>query len=220
MVSEIDCVEQFLCNMTYNCLLYNYCIMNQNELEKYASTYSVERLEAFIYSKEDTIEDVKLRYNQNVKISQSLYPELCSLEIILRNAINTALKSKISATWLEDEIKVNTLLKEEDYKLLISTYKSTIKECKSNNKPLTMGKIIASVIAKKLYAIRKLRNRIFHYEQIFRYPQKTLALYNDIIEVLSYLPSDKFAVLESNSNFLNVYNDLMALQIKNSNKKT
>ncbi len=77
-----------------------------------------------------------------------------------------------------------------------------------------------SVIAKKLYAIRKLRNRIFHYEQIFRYPQKTLALYNDIIEVLSYLPSDKFAVLESNSNFLNVYNDLMALQIKNSNKKT
>lgn len=27
-----------------------------------------------------------------------------------------------------------------------------------------------SIISKKLYAIRKLRNRIFHYEQIFKCP--------------------------------------------------
>lgn len=86
-------------------------MINQNELEKYAAIYSVERLKAFIYSEQDTIDDVKVRYNHNVKISQALYPELCTLEVVLRNAINTTIKSKISETWLEDEIKNNTLLK-------------------------------------------------------------------------------------------------------------
>lgn len=65
---------------------------------------------------------------------------------------------------------------------------------------------------KKIYAIRKLRNRIFHYEQIFRYPKKTLELYNMIIEILSYLPTDKFKVVENNSNFLNTYNELLKIQ--------
>ena len=51
-------------------------MINQNELEKYAAIYSVERLKAFIYSEQDTIDDVKIRYNHNVKISQALYPEL------------------------------------------------------------------------------------------------------------------------------------------------
>ena len=71
-------------------------MINQNELEKYAAIYSVERLKAFIYSEQDTIDDVKVRYNHNVKISQALYPELCTLEVVLRNAINTTIKSKIS----------------------------------------------------------------------------------------------------------------------------
>lgn len=226
-------------------------MINRQELEKFAAIYSVERLESFIYSDIDTIDDIKKRYNHNVKISQTLYPELCTLEIVLRNAINTALKSKISKTWLEDEIKHNTILKKEDHKLLMSAYEITVKECKSN-KTVTTGKIIAnlnfgfwtnlcmkkysasiwnkkqcfksvfinypnkrpeiSIISKKLYAIRKLRNRIFHYEQIFRYPEKTLELYNMIIEILSYLPTDEFKVVENNSNFLNTYNELLKIQ--------
>jgi hypothetical protein len=221
------------------------------ELEKYSTTYSEERLSSFIYSEEDTIDDVKIRYNNNVKISQSLYPELCTLEIVLRNAINTALKSKISETWLEDELKNNTILKVEDYKLLLAAYEIAKKECLSKKQPLTMGKVIAnlnfgfwtnicmkkysasiwnkkqcfksvfvnypskrpeiSIIANKLYAIRKLRNRIFHYEQIFRYPSKTLELYNSIIEILSYLPTDNFNVVSNNSTFLNTYNELLKL---------
>ena len=100
-------------------------MINQNELEKYAAIYSVERLKAFIYSEQDTIDDVKVRYNHNVKISQALYPELCTLEVVLRNAINSTIKSKISETWLEDEIKNNTLLKKDDYKLLMNAYEIT-----------------------------------------------------------------------------------------------
>lgn len=227
-------------------------MISKEELKKYEAIYSVERLSSFIYSDNDTIEDIKIRYNCNVKISQTLYPELCILEVILRNAINTALKSKISETWLEDEIRHNTLLKDDDYKLLLSAYNITEKECRSNKKALTTGKIVAnlnfgfwtnlcmkkysasiwnkkqcfksvfvnypnkrpeiSIISKKLYAIRKLRNRIFHYEQIFRYPEKTLELYNTIIEILSYLPSDEFNVVKNNSNFLDTYNELLKLQ--------
>lgn len=224
-------------------------MINQNELEKYAAIYSVERLKAFIYSEQDTIDDVKVRYNHNVKISQALYPELCTLEVVLRNAINTTIKSKISETWLEDEIKNNTLLKKDDYKLLMNAYEITKKECESNKKSVITGKIIAnlnfgfwtnlcmkkysasiwnkkqcfksvfvhypnkrpeiSIISKKLYAIRKLRNRIFHYEQIFKCPEKTLSLYNTIIEILSYLPTDGFNVVENNSSFLNTYNEIL-----------
>lgn len=222
------------------------------DLKKYDTLYSVERLSSFVYSTNDTIEDVKKRYNDNVKISQSLYPELCTLEVVLRNTINNALKSKISKTWLEDEIKNNTLLKNDDYKLLMSAYEITKKECLSNNKPITKGKIIAnlnfgfwtnlcmkkysasiwnkkqcfksvfvhypnkkpeiSIISKKLYAIRKLRNRIFHYEQIFRYPNKTLGIYNTIVEILSYLPVDEFKVVDNNSTFLNTYNEVLNLK--------
>ena len=80
------------------------------------------------------IYDVKVRYNHNVKISQALYPELCTLEVVLRNAINTTIKSKISETWLEDEIKNNTLLKKDDYKLLMNAYEITKKECESDRK--------------------------------------------------------------------------------------
>ena len=227
-------------------------MINLKDLEKYTATYSIERLKTFIYSEEDTINDVIMRYNHNVKISQTLYPELCTLEVILRNAIDAALKSKISETWLEDEIKYNSLLRKDDHKLLMSAYEITVKECMSNQKSVTPGKVIAnlnfgfwtnlcmkkysasiwnkkqcfksvfinypnkrpeiSIISKKLYAIRKLRNRIFHYEQIFRYPKKTLELYNMIIEILSYLPSDEFKVLENNSNFLNTYNELQKIQ--------
>ncbi len=224
-------------------------MVKHEDLEKYDTLYSVERLKAFIYSENDTIDDIKMRYNNNVKISQALYPELCTLEIVLRNTINSALKNKISKTWLEDEIKNNTLLKSDDYKLLMLAYEITKKECESNNKPITNGKIIAnlnfgfwtnlcmkkysasiwnkkqyfksvfvnypnkrpeiSVISRKLYAIRKLRNRIFHYEQIFRYPKKTLDLYNTIIEILSYLPTDDFRVVDNNSNFLSLYNEIL-----------
>ena len=52
--------------------MYNYFIMNREELKKYATTYSIERLESFIYSSDDTIEDVIQHYSDNMQISQSL----------------------------------------------------------------------------------------------------------------------------------------------------
>lgn len=232
-------------------------MINEKELEKYTSTYSLDRIKSFIYSSNDTIEDITQRYHNNVKISQALYPELTTLEIILRNSIDAAFRKYISETWIEDEITNNILLEKKDYDLLINAYNITKKECFSSKKEFSSGRVIANlnfgfwtnicmkkynskiwnkiyffkgifvnypsktqaigIISQKLYAIKKLRNRVFHYEQIFKYPQKTLKLYNNIIELLSYLPNDNLNVIKETSTFLNLYNELF---VKINNKKT
>lgn len=232
-------------------------MINEKELKKFTSTYSLDRIKSFIYSSNDTIEDITQRYHNNVKISQALYPELTTLEIILRNSIDAAFRKYISETWIEDEITNNILLEKKDYDLLINAYNITKKECFSSKKEFSSGRVIANlnfgfwtnicmkkynskiwnkiyffkgifvnypsktqaigIISQKLYAIKKLRNRVFHYEQIFKYPQKTLKLYNNIIELLSYLPNDNLNVIKETSTFLNLYNEL---SIKINNKKT
>ena len=59
----------------------------KEELEKYASTLSVERLLSFKTDDSDTVDMLIQRYKTNLLISQALYPELSTLEITLRNAI-------------------------------------------------------------------------------------------------------------------------------------
>ena len=59
-------------------------------------------------------------------------------------------------------------------------------------------------ISKKLDSIRRLRNRIFHYEPILKEPEKILSKYNEILEILSYLEDNKM-ILDKTSNFLEVY---------------
>ena len=92
-------------------MLYNQAIAITNqELQKYASTLSIERLKSFIQSEDDIIEVVLERYKNNIRISQALYPELSILEVTLRNAIHSTLCNCISQTWLEDEIKQQNVL--------------------------------------------------------------------------------------------------------------
>lgn len=229
-------------------------MISQHELEQYSSTYSVERLKSFVYSNNDTMEDVIKRYADNMIISQSLYPALCTLEIILRNAIDTVLKTYISKDWIDKEVSNrHFFLDESDHILVKNAYEITKKDCRQSSKEITNGKIIANlnfgfwtnlcvkkyspriwnrmecfkgvfvnypnhkpeiaVISKKLYSVRKFRNRIFHYEQIFKNPQKTLELYNTILEIIYYLPHDNLHILDKTSVFPKVFNSLI-----NSNK--
>ena len=223
--------------------------ITKEELEKYASTLSIERLLSFKQSDNDTIDVLIDRYKNNLRISQALYPELSTLEITLRNAIDTMLKGCISETWLEDEIKQQKILSNHDHEMLLSAYNDIDKLY--SNKNFTIGKVIANLtfgfwtnlcskwycsniwnkgccfkgvfvnypskvnniglIATKLRLIRRFRNRVFHYEPIFKNPQNTLKMYNEIIEMISYLPSDNSDILKDTSNFLNVYNQTTAL---------
>ena len=227
------------------------------DLEKYDKTYSVERLSSFAYSENDTINDIIDNYSNNIQISLAIYPELCTLEIILRNALDSLLKNIFSENWIEEEVKNNKFLDEYDYQTLLKAYNDTKNDCTRDSKPFTAGKVVANLnfgfwtnlcvkkynstiwnsprrfksvfvtypynnkaityIAKKLYCIRRFRNRIFHYEKVFKYPARTLHLYNDILEMLSYLPQDELNILNRTSLFLDTYNKLME---KVGNKKT
>lgn len=223
-------------------------VITKDELEKFASTISVERLLSFKQSEDDTVDILLEHYKTNVRISQALYPELSALEVTLRNAIDTTLKSCISETWLEDEIQQQKILTNHEHLKLVEVYNDTKKEY--SNRDFTIGKVIANLnfgfwtnlcskwycsniwnkgccfkgvfvnypsnvnnigaIAIKLRLIRRFRNRIFHYEPIFKKPQNTLKMYNEIMEMISYLPSDSANVLKDTSTFLNTYNQATA----------
>ena len=223
-------------------------MLDMNMIKKYDLTYSTERLLSFAYSPSDILQDVVKNYKDNMKISQAIYPELCTLEVILRNSINSILRKYVSDTWIEDEINKNVWLDASEYNTLIKVYNDTKNECRAANKNFSIGKVITNLnfgfwtnlcvkkynsqiwnkpkcfygvfpnypnkysinyIAKKLYTIRRFRNRVFHYEKIFRYPQRTLSLYNDILEMLSYMQNDDLEILKDTSTFLDTYNQLI-----------
>ena len=229
--------------------------MNNENIQK---TYSAERLSSFAYSEQDTIQDIVTNYSNNIKISQAIYPELCTLEVILRNSIDSVLRKYISETWIEDELKKNVLLEPSEYKALVKAYNSAKEECIAASKTFTIGKVVANlnfgfwtnlcvkkyntqiwnkpkcfygvfenypykpsigVIAKNLNTIRRFRNRVFHYEKIFKCPDRTLNLYNSILEMLSYLKNDELEILKRTSTFLDTYN-LLLKDLNVSNKKT
>ncbi len=229
-----------------------------DSMNKYNSTYSAERLSAYAYCETDTMQDVIKNYSNNIQISQAIYPELCTLEVILRNSIDSILKQYISNTWIEDEINNNVWLDPSEYTALVKAYNTTKDECIAEKKDFTIGKVVANLnfgfwtnlcvkkynskiwnkpkcfygvfvnyphkhsikyIAKKLYTIRRFRNRVFHYEKIFKYPSRTLSLYNDILEMLSYLPNDDLEILKKTSTFLDIYNKLIK-DLNIGNKKT
>lgn len=223
----------------------------REDLKQYASTLSIERLLSFKSGDNDTIDILIQRYKTNLRISQALYPELSTLEVTLRNAIDTMFRSCISETWLEDEIQEQNILLDHEYVKLMTAYNDTKQEY--SNRDFTIGKVIANLnfgfwtnlcskrynsiiwtkkgafkgvfvnyptnlkqqihsLSLRLRAIRYLRNRIFHYEPIFKQPQNTLRMYNEIMEIISYLPSDNSNILKDTSTFLSTYNQAIAVK--------
>ncbi|MCM1264964.1 MAG: Abi family protein [Candidatus Gastranaerophilales bacterium] len=222
--------------------------ITEDDLKQYANTLSIERLRSFIQSKDDSINEVLERYNNNIQISQAFYPELSILEVTLRNAINSTLCKSISSTWLENEISQQTILLDHDYEILLKAHNDILKEYPKKN--YTIGKVIANLtfgfwtnlcskrynariwtkkgcfqgvfsnypsnlqqqihlVSNKLRSIRKLRNRIFHYEPILKDPALLLNKYNEILELINYLPHNNPAILKNTSNFLDVYNRIV-----------
>lgn len=56
-------------------------------------------------------------------------------------------------------------------------------------------------------------------KKIFKYPERTLNLYNDILEMLSFLPNDNLKILKQTSTFLDTYN-ILVKRTTLPNKKT
>ena len=114
------------------------------------------------------------------------------------------LLSKIKFSVAQDQDYINVICKNR-IKYLPKIWNK--QRCFYGIFPNYNGKMSINIIAKKLYNIRRLRNRIFHYEKIFKYPQRTLGLYNDILEILSYLPSDNLEILKQTTTFIKTYNE-------------
>lgn len=64
-------------------------------------------------------------------------------------------------------------------------------------------------ISSKLQKIRKLRNRIFHYEPIYKQYPTLINRYDEILEILSYLPQDSMRVIEQTCRFKDIYNQVI-----------
>ena len=63
-------------------------------------------------------------------------------------------------------------------------------------------------ISKMLQYIKNLRNRIFHFEPIYKKGSALLSRYNDILTIISYLPTDKYQIFECTCRFKDVYNSV------------
>lgn len=74
-----------------------------------------------------------------------MYPELCILEVILRNSIDNNLKKYISPTWIEDEVNNQGFLDSSEHSVLLKTYNDTVDECKYTSKQFSTGKVIANL---------------------------------------------------------------------------
>jgi hypothetical protein len=166
------------------------------ELEK---TLSEERLAPFRRSPEEREADVIARYLWNIALSESLYPALHLVEVSLRNRINDAASQSWGPGWLRDtrvllgpEIKkVNEAIaslardgKSDEKGRIIAElpfgfwtslfrrdYEQRLfnKVVKATFFHLDPSLRTRSVISGRLDSIRRLRNRVFHYEPIWRY---------------------------------------------------
>ncbi|MBR1754845.1 Abi family protein [bacterium] len=97
-----------------------------------------------------------------------------------------------------------TNLCSKKYNSLLWTKKGCFKAVFINYPPEKKQQI--HEISTNLCSIRKLRNRIFHYEPIFKNPKMLLNKYNQILEILSYLPQDNANLLRDTSTFIKTYN--------------
>ncbi len=252
-MTKSDFLSSGKVHLRYRCLLVNFLEYNENmsitdeQIKEFSATISKERLSAFIQDSTDTIDVVLERYQNNILISQALYPELSIFEITLRNAIDTMLKSCFSETWIEDEVKQQNLLLDYEHAKLVSAYNSVKND--RTVKRFTIGKVIANLnfgfwvnlcskkynakiwtkkgtfkgvfvnypnniqqinnIARKLDLIKALRNKVYHYVPVLKNPNALLNRYNDIQELLSYLPHDKSNMLMRTSSFLTTYNEVL-----------
>ena len=120
-------------------------MLDIKELSKYQSTISIERLLSFVLPEENpenlSAEILMKRYEENILISQAFYPVLSTLEITLRNAIDTMMKTKFGENWIEKELNQKTILYNYDYSSLREAYEKTKQVYKDES--FTYGKVIA-----------------------------------------------------------------------------
>ena len=118
--------------------------ISDKDFELYEKTISAERLKSFALHNRNisTIDDLKEYYIANTILSQAFYPILSTIEITLRNAIDSTFKKLLDNNWLEQEYKNNKILYQKDYEKFKTAYDKIKDKYKDK---FTPGKVIAEL---------------------------------------------------------------------------
>ena len=110
---------------------------SENILKGLQTVISEERLSSYLGYCGGNLEKTIAVYSWNIELSQSLYPILNLLEVVLRNSINYGLSKIIgSENWLED---IQLYPKERE---LVNKAKSKIQR---ENKEMSNGKVVSEL---------------------------------------------------------------------------
>jgi len=173
------------------------------------------------------------RYFWNVALSESLYPGLQGLEVTLRNGIHEAAASRFGKEYWFDEVLVSqeSQVFQEIVRRLNSQEKPTtvgqlianshfgfwVSLFNSRYEGILWPGLLKAVfpampnrlrtrrsLSARLNGIRKLRNRVFHYEPIWKYPNLA-QLHGEIWETIGWISPDMLAAVKLFDRFPEVY---------------
>ena len=204
--------------------------MQNENLEK---LLSAKRLETYYkLFKSDKTKAIEY-YQLNTKISETFYPMLANLEIVLRNSVHQSFSIRFKTdNWFE-------IL---DFQELVDQVNIAKSKITKNRQQLSCDKIVAELtfgfwtslfnkqyaklfwrplmfalkeldnkhkdrdkIAYKLNQVRKFRNRIFHYEPICNDLLALKVNHNNIIDLLNWLDKDLLDWTLTIENFEKLY---------------
>lgn len=180
-----------------------------------------------------SIQDGYGRYFWNIALSESMYPGLHGLEITLRNSIHDAIESHWGKEyWFEavltpQELRIfqetggrlNRQMKPAEVSQLIanSHFGFWVSLFNSRYEGILWPGLLKTVfpgmpnrlrtrrnLSYRLNGIRKLRNRVFHYEPIWKYPNLP-QLHLEIWETIGWINPDMLEVVKLFDRFPEVY---------------
>lgn len=178
-------------------------------------------------------------YKANIELSEAFYPVLSVLEICLRNAVNEQLKVHFNDPyWFKNHLptEFRPFIEEAERKIL-SQYKTItadkiIAELNfgfwnrlfNRNYTELLWKSLRLIfknipkrlrrrdtVADHLYRIRKLRNRVYHYEPIFRNIGDIEKQYHEMICFITWLDKDLTKLLEDIDRFKEISSKARAI---------
>ena len=204
--------------------------MTESQLKYYLSN---PRFNVYLSQTENDFGKAYLLYKANIELSEAFYPVLSVLEICLRNAINEQLKEHFNDSYwfknhlppefrpfvLEAEQKITSqhktvtadkIIAELNFgfwnrlfnrhytgllwKPLRLIFKNTPKHLRQRD-----------TIADYLFRVRKLRNRVYHYEPIFRNLQDVEKQFNEMLEFIIWLDKDLPQLLDNIDRFKEIF---------------
>lgn len=210
--------------------------MTESQLKYYLSS---PRFNVYLAQTSNNFEKAYRLYKANIELSEAFYPVLSVLEICLRNAINEQLKQYFNDPyWFKKHLpkEFQPFIAEAEQKILSQrksvTADKIIAELNfgfwnrlfNRNYTGLLWKPLRLIfkntpkhlrqrdtIADYLFRIRKLRNRIYHYEPIFRNLQDVEKQYNEMLSFIAWLDRDLPKLLDDIDRFKEIFKKAKAI---------